>query len=122
MKILSNKEYKKLKDAEFDSTMYYNECETLKNRKNKLLQEIVELETERDMYKSDFIKVEEKCKCYKKQVEELTADSIVKDERITELEIEIKNLKSKNTKLKNKLPKEESTTKKATKKVAKKEK
>lgn len=117
MKILSNKEYKKLKDAEFDSTMYYNECETLKNRKNKLLQEIVELETERDMYKSDFIKAVGKCKCYKKQVEELTADSIVKDERITELEKEIENLKSKN-----KLPKEQSTKKKATKKVAKKEK
>ena len=121
MKILSNREYKRLTDASYDAVLYYNECEILKNRKEELLKEKVELEAERDMYKSDLLKVEEKCKNYKKQIEELLFEDTVKECKIEELLKEIKNLKSKNTKLKNKLPKEE-TPKKATKKVAKKEK
>ena len=76
MKILSNKEYKKLKDAEFNSTTYYDEIEKLRNRNEELLKErrvldktIESLEKELDMGKSDFIKIETKCNNYKKQIE-----------------------------------------------------
>ena len=102
MKILSNKEYEALKENAFNATMYYHQAQVEKRAKEKVIKE-------KQALLNDFMKVEEKCRNYKKQIEEYEADSIIKNETIKELNEQIRLLKGQVTRAKNKIKNAKST-------------
>ena len=75
MKILSNKKYKKLKEAEFDSILYYNACECLKEDKNKIVDENIVLKQSNE-------ELEQIINLLKKEIE-LLKEKIKKDKKKT---------------------------------------
>lgn len=89
MKILSNKKYKELEQAKYNATLYYNECETLRKRKEQLVKE-------KNAFANDICKLEEKCRNYKKQIEEYELN-------LKELNEQIRILKGQVTRAKNKI-------------------
>ena len=102
MKILSNKEYETLKENAFNATLYYHQAQVEKKAKEKVIKEKVAM-------LDDLMKLEEKCRNYKKQIEEYEADSILQNETIKELNEQIRILKGQVTRAKNKIKNAKST-------------
>lgn len=95
MKILSNKEYETLKQNAFDATMYYHQTQVEKRCKERVIKE-------KEVLLNDFMSLEEKCRNYKKQIEEYEADSITQNETIEKMKKQIEKLEKKIEKSKTK--------------------